>query len=132
MRTESKYRNYRKPSWAPPAWLFAPVWTALYILIAASFGYVGYLYFSGAISFLLLLPFVLNLIFNFLFTTIQFRWGNFELALVDILLVLATLVWALVGISVLVPWIPLINLPYLAWVLFASILQLTIVVLNRS
>ena len=132
MRTQTAYRNYKKPSWAPPAWLFAPVWTVLYILIAVSFGYVGYLYLEGSIPFLILLPFVLNLVFNFLFTTIQFRWRDLNLALVDVLLVFASLVWALVGISVTVPWVALINLPYLAWVFFASILQLTIVVMNRA
>jgi len=131
MRTYSQYRRYKKPSWAPPAWLFAPVWTFLYLLIAASFGYVGYLYFAGAISFALVLPFLLNLIFNFLFTTIQFRWNNLRLALVDVLLVFGTLVWALVGIATVAPWVALINLPYLAWVLFASILELTVVTLNR-
>ena len=132
MRTYIQYRSYKKPSWAPPAWLFGPVWTALYMLIAISFGYVGYLWITGVLSFSTVLPFVLNLIFNFLFTTIQFRWHNFTLAALDVVAVWATLVWALVVVLPLVPWVAYINLLYLAWVSFAAMLQLTITVMNRT
>jgi benzodiazapine receptor len=132
MRTYSQYRSYKKPSWAPPAWLFGPVWTVLYVLIAISFGYVGYLWVAGMLSFGIALPFILNLIFNVLFTTIQFRWRNFMLAAVDVLAVWVTLVWALVVILPLVPWIAYINLAYLAWVSFATVLQITVTVMNRK
>ncbi len=80
---------------------------------------------------LVALPFALNLIFNLLFTPIQFRLRNFTLAAIDIVLVWATLVWALVAIWPIAPWVALINLPYLAWVSFATALQLTITSLNR-
>ena len=132
MRTYAQYRDYKKPSWAPPAWLFGPVWTALYIIIAISFGYVGYLWATGAISIVVALPFILNLIFNALFTTIQFRWRNFMLAAIDVLAVWVTLVWALVAIVPLVPWVAYINLPYLAWTSFASVLQLTVTAINKK
>ena len=132
MRTYSQYRSYKKPSWAPPAWLFGPVWTVLYILIAISFGYAGYLWVTGMLSASVALPFVLNLIFNALFTTIQFRWHNFTLAAVDVLHVWVTLVWALIAIFPIVPWVAYINLPYLAWVSFASVLQLTVTAMNRK
>lgn len=132
MRTYARYRNYKKPSWAPPAWLFGPVWTLLYALIAISFGYVCYLWVAGTVSLATALPFALNLVFNFLFTTIQFRWRNFILAALDVLAVWATLVWALAAILPLVPWVAYINLPYLAWVTFASILQLTVTAMNRK
>jgi tryptophan-rich sensory protein len=50
---------------------------------------------------------------------------------VDIVLVLATLVWALRAIWRPVRWVALVNLPYLAWVTFATVLQLSITWLNR-
>lgn len=119
-----------KPFWAPPSWLFGPVWTVLYAIIAVSFGYV----FGGAyrkrIPVSVALPFALNLFFNFLFTPLQFRLMNNVLASIDIVLVLGTLIWALIVIRKRVPWVMWVNLPYLAWVSFATVLQLTITVLN--
>jgi len=125
------YQQLVKPAWAPPSWLFGPVWTFLYIIIAASYGYVGYLFWKGKIPFLALLPFILNLIFNFAFTPIQFGLRNNLLAALDIILVLVTLVWGLVAIYPYVKWVAWANLPYLLWVLFATILQLTITYLNK-
>jgi len=132
VRTDVQYRSYRKPSWAPPAWLFAPVWTLLYILIAISFGYVGFLWLRGALPFGVVLPFILNLIFNFLFTPIQFRLRKFTLAALDVILVWLTLGWALWVILPLVPWVAYLNVPYLAWVTFALVLQVTIAAMNKK
>ncbi len=126
----SWYATLIKPSWAPPAWLFGPVWTVLYVIIAVSFGYVFYKAYMGAIPYMVALPFLLNLIFNFIFTPIQFGLKSNELAAVDILLVLATLVWALYAIYPYAKWVALVNTPYLLWVCFATVLQLTVTYLN--
>ena len=104
----------------------------LYLVIAVSFGYVAYAYYTGYIPLWVLLPFILNLFFNFLFTPLQFRLRNFALASVDIILVLLTLVWALVAVDAYAPWVTYVNLPYVAWVCFATVLQLTVTKLNRS
>ncbi len=125
------YSTLIKPSFAPPAWLFGPVWTFLYILIAISYGYVGYLFFTKRIPFIVFLPFIFNLIFNLIFTPIQFGLQNNLLAAVDIILVVGTLIWALVAIFPYVPWVSYINIPYLAWGLFATVLQFTVTWLNK-
>ena len=127
----SWYSQLKKPKFAPPSWLFGPVWTFLYILIAISYGYVGYLYFTHVISFAVVLPFILNLIFNFAFTPIQFGLKNNYLAAVDILLVLITLKLAMFAIFPSAPWVAYINIPYLLWGSFATILQLTVTWMNR-
>ncbi len=132
MKTYNRYQQLKKPSWAPPAWIFGPVWTILYVVIAISFGYTAYLFALGVIPFVILLPFILNLIFNFLFTPIQFGLRNNLLAALDTLLVLGTLVWALSAIYVWMPWVSYVNIPYLAWVSFATVLQLTITFMNRK
>ncbi len=124
------YAQFIKPSWSPPSWLFGPVWTVLYAIIAVSFGYVGWLYFQGRVPFLVLLPFLLNLVFNFAFTPLQFGLKSNVLAAADILLVLGTLLWALYAIYPYAPWVAYINIPYVAWVSFATVLQLTITTLN--
>lgn len=125
------YSQLAKPSWAPPAWLFGPVWTFLYVVIAITFGTVFYQVLKGKLPWSSALPFVLNLVFNFAFTPLQFGLQNNLLAAIDILLVLATLIWALVVIWPYARWIALANIPYLLWVSFATVLQLTITYLNR-
>ena len=107
------YASLIKPEWAPPAFLFGPVWTVLYAVILVSFGYVAYLFWKRRISLPVALPFLLNIIFNLAFTPIQFGLQNNLLAAIDILLVLGTLVWALVLIWPRVRWVVLVNIPYL-------------------
>ena len=126
----SWYSELIKPTWAPPAWIFGPVWSVLYILIAVSFGRVFWLFFTGRIGFYIVLPFILNLIFNFSFTPIQFGLQNNWLATIDILLVLSTLIWAMIVIYPTERWITFISIPYLLWVAFATVLQITVTVLN--
>lgn len=125
------YRELIKPTWAPPSWLFGPVWSVLYIIIAISFGTVFYKFINKQLPFIIVLPFILNLIFNFSFTYFQFGLKNNILAAIDITLVLVTLIWAMVAIYPQVKWIALVNIPYLLWVMFATILQFTITFLNR-
>lgn len=78
-----------------------------------------------------ILPFILNLIFNLLFTPVQFGLKNNFLALVDILLVLFTLVWLMISIYPYEKLLAFIQLPYFFWVLFATVLQLAITYLNK-
>ena len=131
MNTYTSYSQLKKPSWSPPAWILGPVWTFLYILIAISFGAVFLRAFQKEILFATALPFILNLIFNFAFTPLQFGLKNNFLAAIDILLVLITLIWAMIAIYPQAHWIAYIQIPYLLWVSFATILQLTITYLNR-
>lgn len=126
------YQQLIKPDWAPPSWLFGPVWSVLYILIAISFIAVFYKAAAKQIPRIIALPFILNLIFNFAFTPIQFGLQNNILAAIDILLVLGTLIWAIVAVYPFKKWIAYMQIPYLLWVSFATILQLTITYLNRS
>ena len=130
MNAYSWYSQLIKPFWAPPSWLFGPVWSFLYVLVAISFGKVFLMTLQRKISFAVALPFVLNLIFNFSFTYLQFGLKNNFLASIDILLVLGTLIWAMIVIYPHAKWITYIQIPYLLWVSFATVLQLTITFLN--
>lgn len=125
------YSTLIRPTWAPPSYLFGPVWIFLYALIAISFSKVFIMFYQKQIPFIALLPFVLNLIFNFSFTYFQFGLKNNLFAAVDIVLVLTTIIWAMVAIYPYAKWITYIQIPYLLWVSFATVLQLTITYLNR-
>ena len=131
MNTYNWYQQLQKPSWSPPSWLFGPVWTVLYILIAISFGKVFIMAFQKTIPLIILLPFILNLIFNFAFTPIQFGLKNNYLAAADIMLVLVTLIWSMIVIYPHVKWVTYLLIPYLVWVSVATALQLSITYLNK-
>src|SRR3989344_7578845 len=126
IETYNWYSQLIKPSWAPAASIFGPVWTFLYILIFLSFGKVFLMAWQKKISFAVALPFILNLIFNFAFSPIQFGLQNNLLAAFDILLVLGTLVWAMVAIFPYSRLIAYAQIPYFLWVTFATVLQLTV------
>jgi benzodiazapine receptor len=134
MNTYNWYSQLIRPSWAPPSWLFGPVWTVLYAIIFFSFGTIFYKAFTKQIPWMVALPFALNLLFNFIFTPIQFGLKNNLLAALDILLVIGTLVWAFYVLWHALPelrWVVYVNIPYLLWGIFATCLQLTITFLNK-
>lgn len=131
MNYYTNYSELAKPTWAPPSWIFGPVWSVLYVLIAISFGSVFKMFFQKQIPFVVLLPFILNIFFNAIFTWIQFGLKNLPLASIDILLVLATIIWAMIAIYPHAKWITWIQTPYLLWVAFATVVQLTVTFMNR-
>ncbi len=124
------YDELIKPWFAPPSNVFGIAWGIIYPIIFVSFGYVFYLALRKEIPFIVVLPFILNLVFNFLFTPIQFGLENNFLASLDVLLVVITLVWAMIAIYSYVPLIAYAQIPYLLWGAFATVLQLSITWLN--
>ncbi len=131
MNTYNWYSQLIKPTWAPPAYLFGPVWTLLYVVIFISFGKVFLMAWQKTIPIVVIIPFILNIIFNLAFSPIQFGLKNNLLASIDILLILGTLIWAIIAIYPYAKWISYVQIPYLLWVSFATILQLIITYLNR-
>jgi tryptophan-rich sensory protein len=128
--TYNWYAQLIKPEWAPPAWLFGPVWSVLYTIIAVSFVAVFYKVYKKEIPQKIALPFALNLIFNAAFTPLQFGLQNNLFATINIVLVLMTLIWALIVVYPHMKWVMYVNIPYALWVSFATVLQLTITYLN--
>ncbi len=130
MDSREWYLKTKRPSWAPPSWLFGPVWSVLYILIMVSFGYVFIKGYQGDIAFIILLPFILNILFNILFSPIQWGLRNNLLASIDIYLLFITIIWIMVVIFPYYSWVTYIQIPYLIWVTFAGILQTVITIMN--
>ncbi len=123
------YAQLVRPSWAPPGWLFGPVWSILYALMAVSAWLVWRARgFARARTALTL--FVVQLAANALWSWLFFVWREGGLALADVLmlwiLIAATIVWfqrvsTLAGVLLY---------PYLAWVSFASALTFAVWRLN--
>jgi tryptophan-rich sensory protein len=131
MNTFEWYQRLQKPWFAPASNVFGIAWGILYPIIFASFGYVFYLYTQRKIPFYVLLPFILNLFFNLIFSPIQFGLQNNFLAALDITLVVITLIWGMYSIYSYSKVIALVQIPYLLWGIFATILQFSITYLNR-
>jgi len=115
------YQQLSRPPWAPPGWLFAPVWSALYLLI----GIAAWLVWRerglrGARTALSL--FVIQLAANALWTWLFFAWREGTLAFIEILILWALIVATLVAFWRVRPLAGGLLLPYLAWVTFASAL----------
>ena len=125
------YQQLIKPEWAPPTWVFSPVWAVLYVIIVASFGWVLFqTLWRRNWPWHVAVPFLLNIVLNISFTPVQFGLKNLELASVIVVGVLATLVWAMIAVWPYARWVAIVNTPYLVWGAFASVLQLTITFLN--
>ena len=125
------YSSYIKPWFSPPSWIFGPVWSVLYVLIIISFGYVFLKIYQGEIPKWVAWPFAINIVANLSFTPVQFGLNNLPLASLVIVIVLVSLVWAMWAIWQYAPFVTYMQIPYLLWVSFATVLQLSITYLNR-
>ena len=123
------YAELVRPSWAPPGWLFGPVWSVLYGLMGISAWLVWRVRgFVGARS--ALVVFILQLVVNSLWSWLFFVWRQGALAFFEILLLWTLIVVTLVLFSRVSRLGAVLLLPYLAWVSFATALTLSIWRLN--
>ncbi len=125
----SFYAQLVLPAWAPPAWVFGPVWTVLYVMIGIGAWLVwrvdGYRSARRALT-LFLAQLALNSLWSWLF----FGWHRGALAFADILLLWVLIVATLIAffrVRALAGWL---LVPYLLWVSFASALNFAVWQLN--
>ena len=130
MNEKSWYSQLQKPTWAPDDKVFGQVWSKLYPIIIAVNVWVIVLLVQHKISWKVALPFWIKLFFNVIFTPIQFGLKNNLLAAIDVVLVFATIIWAMVAIWPYAYWLALAFVPYLIWVGIASVLQISILLKN--
>ena len=131
MSARSWYDSLAKPGWTPSPDVIGMIWNILYPIILLVNVYVIYKVSIGELPKNLLWPLLLNLLFNILFTPIQFGLQNLWLASIDIILVWATIVWAIIALWPQVKWGSLAFIPYLIWVSVAGYLQLSITFMNK-
>ena len=123
------YRDLVRPSWAPPGWLFGPVWSVLYALMGVAAWLVWRARgFGGARN--ALLVFVAQLVANALWTWLFFVWRQGGAAFAEILLLSALILATIVLFWRVDRRAAALLVPYLLWVSFASALTLSIWQLN--
>lgn len=116
------YATLNRPSFNPPNWIFGPVWTMLYILMGISLFLIWKLEISKERN-LAILVFMLQLLLNFGWIFIFFYFNMIGLALIEIILLWIFIVIMLVLFYKIKPIAAYINIPYLLWVSFATVLN---------
>lgn len=124
------YDSLMKPSWTPDGSTIGAIWGVLYPIIAITHGFVFLRALQGKLPKYVALPFAVNLAANLAFSPLQFWLQNLTLAWVDILVVLASIVWCMVAVWKHHRWVAIAQLPYLAWVATATVLQTSITFSN--
>ncbi|MFN3408930.1 MAG: TspO/MBR family protein [Limisphaerales bacterium] len=124
------YAQLAKPDWNPPSWIFGPVWTALYLMMAVA-AWLVWQRGGWAVQWRPLLAFVVQWALNALWSPLFFGWRRPDLAFVEILLL-----WLAVAASLGLFWrvsrmAGWLLVPYLGWVTFAAWLNFTLWQLNR-
>jgi len=129
IQAQSIYGQLSQPLWAPPGWVFGPVWSVLYAMMAIAAWLVwrggGFLANRKALSF-----FLAQLLVNSLWSWLFFAWRLGALALVDILIL-----WLLIVATIVYFWrsnvlAGTLLIPYLLWVSFATGLNYSVWQLN--
>jgi len=116
------YQTLARPSFAPPNWVFGPVWTLLYAMMAVAVWRVGMAAASPVRNWAIAL-FLVQLALNFAWPWIFFRAHALGAGLVEIvvlLLFIVATIWVFGRVS---PLAARLMLPYLAWVAFATALN---------
>lgn len=124
------YAGLQKPELTPPSWVFAPVWTALYILM----GFSLYLIWQSGITKkevqLGLVLFVLQLVLNIGWSYLFFGWHEIIIAFMCLLSLWAILLCTITQVSRFSLIGAALLIPYLLWTSFAAYLNYAIMVLN--
>ncbi len=131
VESASFYNDLARPSWAPPGWLFGPVWTALYAMMGVAAWLVwSERGFRGGLVPLSL--FIDQLVLNALWTWIFFVWRQGMWAFVEILVLWALIVATMKAFHAVRPLAAWLLAPYLAWTTFAAALAFAVWRMNPA
>ena len=130
-RPGSWYEHLARPSWNPPNWVFAPVWTVLYLAIALA-GWLVWRALPASSVHIALLVWVGQLALNACWSVLFFGLHQPGYALADIILLLALIAAFIVLAAPISAWAAWLFVPYLLWVSFATALNAAVWQLNRA
>lgn len=127
---DSWYQTLRKPDWNPPSWIFGPVWTLLYVLMAVA-TWRAWLVGDTPTARRTVSLYSAQLTLNALWSILFFGMRRPGAALVEIVVLWALLVFILMRYWRIDRLAALLWTPYVAWVTFAAVLNATIWSINR-
>lgn len=122
--------TFIQPSFSPPGYLFPIVWTILYILMGIS-SYLVYTSDSPA-KLAALLVYAIQLVFNFFWTILFFRFSLYGLAFLWLLALIGLIAIMIYLFSKIRPTAAYLQLPYLLWCLFAAYLNFAVYMINNG
>lgn len=123
------YSTLNRPSFSPPNWIFGPVWTVLYILLGTTLFLIWKQTPSKERNNALWI-FSIQMFFNFMWSFVFFYFNQIGLALIVIILLWICILFMLISFYKIKPWAAYLNIPYLLWVTFASVLNSAFYILN--
>ena len=124
---EPWYSEIILPSFNPPSWVFAPVWTTLYILMSVAIWRIWIKFFNTKI----LKIYFYHLFFNSIWSVIFFGFHLPFLALIDLLIIILFVIYLAKAYKDLDASSFYLTIPYIIWILYAFVLNLSIVILNN-
>jgi translocator protein len=122
----SWYEMLEKPIFNPPGWIFGPVWTLLYFLLGISL----YLVLVKRKKLFAVMIFSFQWVLNVLWSYLFFGLQDPVASLVGIIILWLTILLMMIKFYRVNKWAAYCNIPYLLWVSFATVLNLSIVILN--
>lgn len=125
----SWFEYLNKPFFNPPNYVFGPVWTVLYILMGVSLFLIWRS--EATTKKKALFVFGLQLFLNFWWSILFFCFHLIFVSIVDILFLWACIIWMIVLFKKIHPLAAYLQIPYFAWVSFASLLDISIWIMNR-
>lgn len=123
------YSTLNKPSFNPPNYLFGPVWTTLYILMGISF-YLVYQASRKDERKKVVFVFITQLVLNFFWSIIFFSWQQPGFAAIEIIAMWLSIAYMIYVYYPIHKTASLLQVPYLLWVSFATVLNISIFLLN--
>lgn len=132
VNARSFYADLVRPAWAPPGWLFGPVWSALFLAMAVAAWLIWRIPTASLSRSVALGLFVVQLGANALWSWLFFAWRLGGAALAEVLVL-----WLLIACTLALFWrikplAGLLLVPYLGWVTFAAALNHTLWRLNPT
>jgi len=123
------YSELNQPSFSPPAWVFAPVWTILYLLMGISAYLIWKMRKKENVKFSLVFFFI-QLVLNLLWPIIFFGLGQYCWAFIEIILLWVTILLTMKHFYAISKAAFYLLIPYIVWVTFAAFLNFKILTIN--